>query len=554
MRAYAAPHQQDVWGPRRARIIAVGLALIFTVIVGRSAYVAFNGPDRRAVPVAAVEAVRRADIVDRRGELMATTVEGTSLAVDPSAIWDSRDVVAGIRTVFPDLREDALTAMMADRKRQFVWVKRGLDEEQIKALKELGVEGLMFVNEPQRRYPGGSLAGHVLGYTSIDGDGLEGIERVYDDRLKKGGEALQLTLDASVQFVVEEELTRAFADFDMKGAAGIVIDAHTGAVRAIASWPQIDPRLRGEEGDDARTNRALNARMELGSIYKPLTVAAALEAGTLQTADTFDVSKPVKIGAVTVRDQHPLARVSGRTATAEDILAESSNIGTALIAQRMGVDQQKAFLGKVGLLAGHGGEGPQWASPLIPQRWDETAMATVAYGHGISVSPLAFAMTYVPFANGGEYVSPAFLEPVDPDKVKRSRVMSKQTADAVLNMMRTTVTQGSGKLANANGYEVAGKTGTAEKPTPEGYDPDRNITSFAAVFPASRPQFVVLVVLDEAQPRTGEQRTAAFTAASIAGKVIARAAPLLDVQPVLEATATRGIATVTRSSAEANAQ
>ena len=319
MRAYAAPYPKDVWGPRRARIIAVGLALVFTVIVGRSAYVAFNGPDRSAVPVAAVEDVRRADIVDRRGELLATTVEGTSLAVDPSAIWDSRDVVAGIRTVFPDLREDALTAMMADKKRQFAWVKRGLDDEQIKALKELGVEGLMFVNEAQRRYPGGSLAGHFLGYTSIDGDGLEGVERVYDERLKQGGEPLQLTLDASVQFVVEEELDRAFADFDMKGAAGIVLDAQTGAVRAIASWPHIDPRLRGEEGDDAKTNRALNARMELGSIYKPLTVAAALEAGVLQTSDTFDVSAPVKIGAVTVRDQHPLTRVSGKAATAEDI-------------------------------------------------------------------------------------------------------------------------------------------------------------------------------------------------------------------------------------------
>ena len=554
MRAYAAPYPKDVWGPRRARIIAVGLALVFVVIVGRSAYVAFNGPDRSAVPVAAVEDVRRADIVDRRGELLATTVEGTSLAVDPSAIWDSRDVVAGIRPVFPDLREDALTAMMADKKRQFAWVKRGLDDEQIKALKELGVEGLMFVNEAQRRYPGGSLAGHFLGYTSIDGDGLEGVERVYDERLKQGVEPLQLTLDASVQFVVEEELTRAFADFDMKGAAGIVLDAHTGAVRAIASWPQIDPRLRGEEGDDAKTNRALNARMELGSIYKPLTVAAALEAGVLQGTDTFDVSAPVKIGAVTVRDQHPLTRVSGKAATAADILAESSNIGTAMIAQRMGAERQKEFLGKVGLLAGHGGEGPQWASPLVPQKWDQTAMATVAYGHGISVSPLAFAMAYTPFAKGGEYVSPSFIEPVDAGSVKRTRVMSARTADAVLGMMRTTVTQGSGKLAEAHGSEVAGKTGTAEKPTPNGYDPDRNITSFAAVFPASRPQFVVLVVLDEAQPRTGEQRTAAYTAALIAGKVIARAAPLLDVQPVLEATATRGIAPLTRTSAEADAQ
>ena len=538
MKAFAAPYQ-DVWGPRRARLVAAGLALVFAVIVGRSAYVAFNGPDRSAVPVAAIETARRADIVDRRGELLATTVEGVSLAVDPSAIWDSRDVVAGIRSVFPDLREDALTAMMADKKRQFAWVRRGLDDDQIAALKQLGVEGLLFVDEPQRRYPGGSLAGHFLGYTSVDGDGIEGVERVYDARLKQGGEPLQLSLDASVQFVVEEELNRAFEDFDMKGAAGIVVDAHSGAVRAIASWPQIDPSRRGEEGNDAKTNRALNARMELGSIYKPLTVAAAMEAGAVRPSDRFDVSRPVKIGGVTVRDLHPLTRVSGAAATAEDILAESSNIGASLIAQRIGPERQKAFLGAVGLLAGHGGEGPSWASPLLPQTWDQTAMATIAYGHGLSVSPLAFALAYAPFANGGNYVAPRFTEAVDPASTAPRRVMSKRTADAVLAMMRTTVTQGSGKLADANGYEVAGKTGTAEKPTANGYDPERNITSFAAVFPASRPQFVVLVVLDEAQPRTGEQRTAAFTAASIAGRVIARAAPLLDVQPVLEATATR---------------
>ncbi len=538
MKAFAAPYR-DVWGPRRARLVAAGLALVFAVIVGRSAYVAFNGPDRSAVPVAAIETARRADIVDRRGELLATTVEGVSLAVDPSAIWDSRDVVAGIRSVFPDLREDALTAMMADKKRQFAWVRRGLDNDQIAALKQLGVEGLLFVDEPQRRYPGGSLAGHFLGYTSVDGDGIEGIERVYDARLKQGGEPLQLSLDASVQFVVEEELNRAFEDFDMKGAAGIVVDAHSGAVRAIASWPQIDPSRRGEEGNDAKTNRALNARMELGSIYKPLMVAAAMEAGAVRPSDRFDVSRPVKIGGVTVRDLHPLTRVSGAAATAEDILAESSNIGASLIAQRIGPERQKAFLGAVGLLAGHGGEGPSWASPLLPQTWDQTAMATIAYGHGLSVSPLAFALAYTPFANGGNYVAPRFTEAVDPPSTAPRRVMSKRTADAVLAMMRTTVTQGSGKLADANGYDVAGKTGTAEKPTANGYDPERNITSFAAVFPASRPQFVVLVVLDEAQPRTGEQRTAAFTAASIAGRVIARAAPLLDVQPVLEATATR---------------
>ncbi len=538
MRSYAAPYE-DVWGPRRGRIVAAALALVFVVIVGRAAFVSFNGPDRSAVPVAKAEVARRADIVDRKGELLATTITGKSLAVDPSAVWESRDVVAAIRSVFPELGEDALTAMMADRKRQFVWVKRGLSDEQATALKNTGVEGLLFVEEPQRVYPNGRLAGHFLGYTGVDGEGLEGVERVFDAKLKLGGSALKLSLDASVQFVLEEELDRAFADFDMKGAAGIVVDANTGEVRAIASWPTMDPRQRGDQSDEAKTNRALNSRMELGSIYKPLTVAAALEAGVLQPTDRFDVSKPIKIGAVTVKDAHPLEHASSVSVT--DILAYSSNIGSSEIAQRMGPQTQRIFLGRVGLLTGLKQDGPQWASPLIPARWDQTAMATVAYGHGISVSPMAFAMTYLPFANGGEYVTPTFVEPLDPETVKRTRVMSAQTAASVLGMLRTTVTTGSGKNADAKGYEVAGKTGTAEKPGPNGYDADRNITSFAAIFPASRPQYVVLVVLDEAQPRTGVNRTAAFTSATIAGKVIARAAPLLDVRPVLDVAATKSV-------------
>jgi cell division protein FtsI (penicillin-binding protein 3) len=241
----------------------------------------------------------------------------------------------------------------------------------------------------------------------------------------------------------------------------------------------------------------------------------------------------VKIGGATVRDLHPLP--NAKSVTAGDVLAYSSNIGTALIAQRAGVERQKAFLRSVHLLGGQSHEGPQTASPLTPEKWDQTAMATVSYGHGISVSPLAFAMTYTPFGNGGNYVPPVFVEPIDLAKVEKSRVMKPETAATVLGMLRETVTRGTGKNAEAQGYEVAGKTGTAEKPGPDGYDPNKNITSFAAVFPTSRPQFVVLVVLDEAQPRTGDQRTASTTAAMIAGKVIARAAPLLDVRPVLVA-------------------
>jgi cell division protein FtsI (penicillin-binding protein 3) len=534
----------DVWGRRRARIVALALAVMFTVIVGRSAYVSFHGPERAAGPGAVAAQAVRADIIDRRGELLATTVPGWSLAADPRAIWDAGEVATELKSVLPGIDVIALTTQLSDKKRQFVWVQRGLSAKDKQAVFDLGVEGLRFEEEPKRVYPRGKLAGHFLGYTNIDGKGLEGAELAFDARLSKGGAPVQMTLDASVQFVVEDELESAFADFEMQGAAGIVIDAQTGAVRAVASWPAMDPHRRADQSKDIRTNRALNARFELGSIYKPLTVAAAMEAGVLSEADRFDVSSPVKIGAATVRDPHMMP--NAKAISVADILAYSSNIGAAQIAQRLGVERQKAFLASLHLLGGQSHVGPQFASPLTPENWDQTAMATVSYGHGISVSPLAFAMTYTVFANQGAYVPPMFLEPLGSPNVDKQQVMSPETAASVLGMLRRTVTVGTGANADAPGYEVAGKTGTAEKPGPDGYDPDKNVTSFAAVFPASRPQFVVLVVLDEAQPRTGDQRTAAYTAATIAGKVIRRAAPLLDVRPVLEAS--NGEATRLRAS------
>jgi cell division protein FtsI (penicillin-binding protein 3) len=380
-------------------------------------------------------------------------------------------------------------------------------------------------------YPRGKLAGHFIGFTNVDGKGVEGAEAAFDSVLKSGGPPLKLTIDAGAQFVLEDELDKAYADFDMKGGAGVVLDAQTGAVRAIASWPAIDPNRPSDRSDIAKPNRAINSLFELGSIFKPLTVAAALESGVLRPNDTFNVSQPLRIGSATVRDTHPLQ--NPQAATVSDILAFSSNIGAVQIAQRLGSGKQQQFLDSVGLLTRPTYEGPQAAAPLTPSDWDALTSATISYGHGLAVTPLAFAMAYAPFANGGFFVPPAFLEPIDPTKVDKRQVMSPQTARAVMAMMRDTVLRGTGGNANAPGYEVAGKTGTAEKPGPDGYDPDRNVTSFAAVFPASRPQFVVLIVLDEAQPRTGDARTAAYTAASIAGRVIARAAPLLDVQPVI---------------------
>ena len=547
---------EDRWGPRRARIVAGVLAILFIVVVGRSGYVALNGPAEASERATAASA-RRADIVDRKGDLLATSLSAWSLAADPRAIWDATEVAAALKTVLPELDAKELATRLSNRDRHFVWIQRGLTPRQKQAVFDLGLEGLHFQEELRRVYPRGRLAGHFLGFTNVDGKGVEGAEAAFDERLKTG-ETVRLTLDAGVQFSLEDELEKAYADFEMKGGAGIVLDASTGAVRAIASWPAIDPNRPADRTEFAKPNRALNSLYELGSIYKPLTVAAALEAGALRRGDTFNVSKPLRIGAATVRDLHPLEHPEA--VTAADILAFSSNIGIVEISRQLGTAKQREFLTSVGLLQRPEYDGPQSAAPLTPSEWDALTSATISYGHGLAVTPLAFAMTYAPFANGGEYLSPVFLEPVDPAKIERRRVMSGQTARTVMDMMRETVVHGTGLNADAPGYEVAGKTGTAEKPGPDGYDPDRNITSFAAVFPASRPQFVVLIMLDEAQPRTGDARTAAYTAASIAGRVIARAAPLLDVQPVLKAPAPTTSAAVSaqpvalRTVSEARAQ
>jgi cell division protein FtsI (penicillin-binding protein 3) len=533
----ADPRRADRWVRARVHLAAGVLALIFAIIVGRAGQIALGGEAVGADPArAAVQQVARADILDRHGVLLATSVPSWSLAADPSALWDPEEAAQRLATALPGLDAAALAERLSNRERRFVWIQRGLTPRQRDAVFDLGLEGLRFERELRRIYPGGRLAGHLLGYTNIDGRGMDGVERAFNDQLAAGGEPIRLTLDAGVQFALESELEQAVRDFEMKGAAGIVMDAHTGAVRALASWPFYDPNTPTAVSQDVRTNRAISAVYELGSIYKPLTIAAALESGAVSLGQTFDVSRPLRIRDAMVRDLHSMQ--NPQEASLADILAESSNVGTALVAQSLGVDRQRDYLARFGLLSRPDYEGPVAAAPLTPAEWDPVTAATVSFGHGVAVSPIAFAASFATFGHGGLKVSPVFVEP-DPDDAAAAsapiRIVSEAVAREVTAMMRTSVTSGTGRNANAPGYEVAGKTGTAEKPGPDGYDPDRNVTSFAAVFPASRPQFVVLIVLDEAVPRAGagagERRTAAYTSAMIAGRLIARASPVLGVEP-----------------------
>ena len=523
-------------GLSRSVVIAFVIAVVFAVIALRGAAVATSVDNDDRLRLRVEEGVRpRADIIDRNGELLATSVLVYSLFADPRAIWDAEDVAEDLATVFEDMDTAALAARLTDRSRAFVWVRRGLTPRQRQAVFDLGLEGLGFKAESQRVYPRGSQAGHFLGHTNVDGLGQMGIELALNDRLLEDQEPLRLTLDSGVQFALEAELATAAERHDAIGAAGIVLKVETGEVRALASWPAFNPNRPGDASEDERLNRAVNGVYELGSIFKPLTVAAALEAGVLTPEDRFDVRAPIVLRGRAITDTHE----AGNIMDAATILAESSNIGTVHIAQRLGETGLQSFFANAGLLDKAPIELPASARPILPEAWTDLAIATSSYGHGIAVSPLAFTRSFAGLANGG--AQPDLRVVVSEEPVVLTQIMSEPVARTVIDMLRVAVVNGTGKRGDVPGYEVAGKTGTAEKPVAGGYAADRNVTSFAALFPASSPEYVVLVMLDDPRVLEGDGgATAAWNAAPAAGRVIERIAPLLGVPPQFDHAALSG--------------
>ncbi|MEZ5953351.1 MAG: penicillin-binding protein 2 [Hyphomonas sp.] len=515
----------------RTRLVGLGLSALFVVLAGKAGYLALS-PERAVAHRFAGDASQhvRADIVDRNGELLATSVTVYSLVANPKQIWDPREIATRIAGVLPDIDVAELTARLSDQNREFVWVKRSLTPRQREAVFNLGLEGLRFEEEQSRSYPRGTLAGHVLGFTNVDGKGAGGIEYSLNDRLENGGEPLRLTIDNGVQSAVEAELASSAAADGFNGAAVILVEARTGEVRALASWPPFDPNRSSETpmDDPSRLNRATGAVYELGSVFKPLTVAAALEAGAIAPGDVFNVHDPIELRGYSISDLHSI----GLTADVTKIITESSNIGTVHINEKLGPRRQKAFLELAGLMDRAPVELAGSAAPILPERFDDLTSATASYGHGIAVSPMAFASAFAAFANGGERVPPTLIfdETRKPQPV---RLMSALTANMVNAMMREAVLRGTGRNAEVAGYRVAGKTGTAEKPVPGGYDDGANISSFAAIFPYDSPQYALIVTLDD--PKAGEGGSVASqNAAPTAGRIIERVAPLLGLAPRFE--------------------
>ncbi|SDI55102.1 peptidoglycan D,D-transpeptidase FtsI family protein [Lutimaribacter saemankumensis] len=540
---------------RRAegRLLVLGLAFFcaFSVVGARMGHLASTEPSEpRASAAGATIIAQRADIVDRKGRVLATNLDTYSLYAQPPQMVDPERAARALAGIFPDLDETDLVEDFTG-KRKFLWIKKKLSPEQKQAVHDIGEPGLLFGPREMRLYPNGKLAAHVLGGASFGREGVHaaevigvaGIEKNFDALLRdpaRGGQPLELSLDLSVQAAAEQVLYGGMRLMNAKGAAAVLMDVHTGEVISLVSLPDFDPNDRprppteGNPSDSPLFNRAVQGVYELGSTFKIFTVAQAMELGLVNASTMIDTKGPLRWGKHRIRDFHNY----GPELTTTKVIVKSSNIGTARIAQMIGVERQQEFLRNLGffepipleMVEASGGR------PLLPPNWSELSTMTISYGHGLSATPLHLAAGYAAIANGGTYVAPTLLKQEGPQY--GPRVMSKQVAATSREMLRKVVTEGTASFGEVPGYAVAGKTGTADKPKERGggYYDDKVIATFASMFPAHDPKYVLIVTLDEPVETSGDEprRTAGWTAVPVAAEMIRRIAPLLGLRPEIE--------------------
>lgn len=505
---------------------AVGLRLVdVSVLSGASEPRIAETPRANASPAG------RAEIIDRNGLLLATSLATPSLYADPKAVLDPVDAARKLATVLPDLSEPELIAKLATDRR-FVWVKRNLTPRQKYEVNRLGIPGFYFQREERRFYPQGTAAAHVLGYTDVDGRGIAGIEKSFDEVLRSGGQPVQLSLDVRLQQIVRDSLLESIEEFKAIGAAGLVMDVRSGEVLAMVSLPDYDPNQPGGLSEEQQFNRATLGVYEMGSTFKLFNHAMALDSGKVRLNGGFDASQPIRIARFTINDYHG----KNRWLSVPEILVHSSNIGSAKMALEVGAAGQRAFMEKIGMLARQPIEIPETGMPLAPSPWREINVMTISFGHGLSVSPLHLASGVAAVVNGG-ILHPATLLRREPGAaVQGTRVIAERTSQQMRRLMRLAVETGTGRNGDAEGYLVGGKTGTAEKLSGRGYNRKARISSFIGAYPINDPRYVVLAMIDEpvGNKRTFGYATGGWVAAPVVSRIVARMAPMYGIPPIDE--------------------
>lgn len=520
----------------RLLIICGVFVLTFLVITGRLVDVSLlrGSGEENFARAKSQGPTFRADIVDRNGELLATSLRTSSLYANARVVLDAQDAANKLIQVLPELDPKEVIHRLQSGKR-FIWLARHLPPQKQAEILRLGIPGIYFQKDERRVYPHGELFAHVLGYTDIDNQGLGGIERKFNDSLLSMGKPLNLSLDIRVQHVLRDELLAGIEKYSAKGGAGIIIDVRTGEILAMVSLPDFDPNQIGKTSaqKEALFNRITLGAYEMGSGLKIINTALYLESGISNIFAKFDVSAPLRVGRFKIKDFHP----AHYPLTVAEIFTESSNIGAAKMAIQVGGQRQRAFFEKLGFFQPSSLELSEIGYPLYPKQWSEATTITTAYGYGLAISPLQLVTAISGIVNKGVMQKPTLLKMTASTLQPGRRIISEETSDIMCKLMYKIVAQGRGKLARVAGYEVGGKSGTANKLEGRSYKEGTNLTSFIGAFPMSRPQYAVLVMVDSPQAikETYGFNAAGWNAAPIVGKVVRRVAPLLHVLPTNEA-------------------
>ena len=527
-------------GKARNRVVmtmAVFLS-IYCVIAGRLVYLGMQEPDDSGPPGARITA-SRPDILDRNGEVLATDIKTSSLFAEPRRIVDADEATEKLASVLPDLDYEQ-TYRKLKSGTGFVWLRRQLSPKQQNDIMKLGIPGIGFRTENRRFYPGGETASHILGLVNIDNQGIAGMEKYIDEQgladlqatglaTAKDLEPVRLSIDLRVQYIVRDEVAAGMERYHAIAAGAVVFNVKTGEVLAMASVPDFDPNNPYNANDKDRLNRMSAGLYEMGSTFKSFTTAMALDSGKVTLDSRFDASRPITIGRQTIHDFHG----KGRVLSVPEVFIYSSNIGSAREAEVVGIDGHREFLHRLGILERMQTELPEVAKPTEPRVWKQVNSITIAFGHGVSTTPLQTAVGCAALMNGGYLIEPTFLPRTEEQAMAvAKKVVKDSTVEGMRYLYRLNAEKGSGKRAEVPGYRVGGKTGTAEKVVDGRYSGDKRFNAFVAAFPMDDPQYIVLTIIDEPKPeKPGMGATAGSNAAPIAANIIRRSAAMLGVKP-----------------------
>jgi cell division protein FtsI (penicillin-binding protein 3) len=513
----------------RVGLLIAGFAVFYCVIGGRLTQYGISQPETTSSILPADRLLAsRPDIVDRNGEVLATDIRTVSLFAEPHKIVDTDEVIEKLATVLPDLDSKSIYAKLKTDSR-FQWLRRQLTPKQQSQILALGIPGIGFRPEKRRFYPGGSTAAHIVGYVNIDNRGVAGMERYIDTQgladLASVGmtsdqplEPVKLSIDLRVQAIVHEVVVESLKKYRSIAGGAVVLDVHTGEVLGMASAPDFDPNDPATGGEEGWFNRMTNGTFEMGSTFKSFTIAMGLDSGKMGLQSTFDARFPIRIGGFTIKDFHG----KGRILSVPEIFQYSSNIGTAKIADMVGIEAHKEFLTRLGLLTRMKTELPEVATPSQPREWKKINSVTISFGHGVSTTPLQTAVAGISFLPRSRAEADAMA----------TQVMKPSSSKDMRFLFDWNGTNGSGKNARVAGFDVGGKTGTADKVVNGRYAHDKNFNAFLAAFPMDNPQYVVLSFSDEPKTDKGNGAAlAAMSAAPMVKEIISRAAPILGVKP-----------------------